>query len=269
MKKMLTAAAVATAGLLGALAPASAITRGGVPDGDAHPYVGLMVAQDADGNPLWRCTGTLVSETLFVTAGHCTESPAAHVEIWFQSDLESGIPGNGYPFDGQASGTPFTHPDYDPDAFFLVDLGAVVLDAPHTPEGGEFGALPTVGLVDTLEKGRSAPGVTTVGYGLQRAERGIHPAEADRVRYRADLMIANTKGAYGTGSTAGLWSMKLSGDAKHGGTCFGDSGGPTFVHGTNVVVAVTSFGVNARCAGGGGVYRIDSPFALEWLNSLD
>jgi hypothetical protein len=24
-----------------------------------HPFVGLMVAQDAGGNPLWRCSGTL------------------------------------------------------------------------------------------------------------------------------------------------------------------------------------------------------------------
>jgi len=44
-------------------------------DGNRHPYVGLMVAQDADGNPLWRCSGTLMSPTIFLTAGHCTEPP--------------------------------------------------------------------------------------------------------------------------------------------------------------------------------------------------
>ncbi len=227
-----------------------------------------MVAQDAEGNPLWRCTGTLVSPTLFVTAGHCTESPAAHVEIWFQSDVESGIPDNGYRSTARPRG-PVHKPRLRPRRVLPRRPRRRRPRRTLHPEGGEYGALPTVRLVDTLDKGRSAPGVTTVGYGLQRAERGVHPAVADRVRYRADLMIVNTKGAYGTGSTAGLWSMKLSGDAKHGGTCFGDSGGPTFVHGTNVVVAVTSFGVNARCAGGGGVYRIDSPFALEWLESLD
>src|SRR5688572_32482549 len=100
-----------------AVSPVGAVTDGEL-DGEGHPYVGLMVAQDADGNPMWRCSGTLISPRLFLTAGHCTESPAAHVEIWFQSDVESGIPGNGYPFEGQASGTPYTHPSYNPGAFF-------------------------------------------------------------------------------------------------------------------------------------------------------
>ena len=35
---------------------AFAITNG-QPDGDNHPYVGLMVALDKDGVPLWRCSG--------------------------------------------------------------------------------------------------------------------------------------------------------------------------------------------------------------------
>ena len=78
--KQLTAAVVASAAFALCAGPASAITNGEL-DGNAHPYVGLMVAQDADGNPLWRCTGTLLSSTVFLTAGHCTEGPAAHVEI--------------------------------------------------------------------------------------------------------------------------------------------------------------------------------------------
>jgi V8-like Glu-specific endopeptidase len=69
-----------------------------------------MVAQAADGTPLWRCSGTLLTSTVFVTAGHCTESPAAHAEIWFDADVESGIPGNGYPFTGDVGGDTFTHP---------------------------------------------------------------------------------------------------------------------------------------------------------------
>ena len=39
---------------------ATAITDGEL-DGNRHPYVGLMVAQDASGTPLWRCSGTLLS----------------------------------------------------------------------------------------------------------------------------------------------------------------------------------------------------------------
>src|SRR5215217_7131076 len=105
MRKLLVVAIVVLASVLIAAGPVAAISDG-EPDGGGHPYVGLMVAQDADGSPLWRCSGTLISRTLFLTAGHCTEAPAAHVEIWLNADVESGIPANGYPFTGQAGGTP-------------------------------------------------------------------------------------------------------------------------------------------------------------------
>ena len=66
------------------VSPAAAVTNGQL-DGSAHPYVALMLAQDADGTPLWRCTGTLISPTVFLTAGHCTEAPAAHAEIFLST----------------------------------------------------------------------------------------------------------------------------------------------------------------------------------------
>jgi V8-like Glu-specific endopeptidase len=83
--------------------PAAAITNGDL-DGNGHPYVGLMVAQEENGRPLWRCSGTLLSPRLFVTAGHCIAAPAAHAEIWFEADMESGIPANGYPSKGDVGG---------------------------------------------------------------------------------------------------------------------------------------------------------------------
>jgi hypothetical protein len=48
------------AALLSGATAALAITNG-QPDGDNHPYVGLMVALDEDGVPLWRCSGSLLS----------------------------------------------------------------------------------------------------------------------------------------------------------------------------------------------------------------
>ncbi len=44
--------------------PVGAITDGEL-DGDGHPFVGLMVAHDANHKPLWRCSGTLLSPTGF------------------------------------------------------------------------------------------------------------------------------------------------------------------------------------------------------------
>jgi hypothetical protein len=146
--------------------PAAAITRGGVPDGDDHPYVGLMVAGflDADDNfqPAWRCSGSLISPTVYVTAGHCTfgaDKPSS-----CGSTRASSRPGRlGYPSTGEVSGTPYTHPDYIDEAFFLYDLGVVVLDEPV--ELDRYASLPEVNELDQLGKGRNRAGITAVGYG--------------------------------------------------------------------------------------------------------
>jgi secreted trypsin-like serine protease len=70
-----------------------------------------------------------------------------------------------------------------------------------------------------------------------------------------------------TGFT-GDGSLLLSNNANTGGTCFGDSGGPNFLGDTNVLVGVTSFGLNSTCAGTGGVYRIDRADDLEFIQSF-
>ncbi len=241
-----------------AVSPAGAITDGEL-DGNGHPYVGLMVAQDADGNPLWRCSGTLLSPTLFLTAGHCTEAPAAHVEIWFDADVQSGIPANGYPFEGDAGGTPYTHPNYNPNAFYLFDLGVVVLDKP-VKKIKTFGVLPELNVLDQLATSRGTQNVTftAVGYGLQE----INPVfvEAERVR-----MVAYPHLIQINGGLVGDFSLLLSNNHSTGGTCFGDSGGPNFIGDSNVVGGVTSFGLNGNCAGTGGVYRVDRTDDLDWL----
>ena len=133
-----------------AVSPAAAVTDGEL-DGEGHPYVGLMVAQLEDGTPLWRCSGTLLSPTLFLTAGHCTEAPAAHVEIWFDADVTDAAL-HDYPFNGDVGGTPYTHPQYNPNAFFLFDLGVVVLDEPVVMD--EYGALPALDQLDALKTKR-------------------------------------------------------------------------------------------------------------------
>jgi hypothetical protein len=252
--------------------PASAVTNGELDNND-HPYVGLMLAQDAEGDPLWRCSGTLLSPTLFLTAGHCTEAPAAHVEIFFASGpapLAAGYPvaGDhpcagivtyGYPCVGDVGGTPYTHPQYDPDAFFLYDLGVVVLDEPFVM--ATYGALPTLNQLDAL-KPSSQTTFTSVGYGRQKSfpDAAAWKNEALRIRMVSHPHLLQIN----TGFT-GDFSLLLSNNAHTGGTCFGDSGGPNFLGDTNVVAAVTSFGINPTCAGTGGVYRVDREDDLNWL----
>lgn len=242
-------------------APADAITDGEL-DGNGHPYVGLMVAQDASGRPLWRCSGTLMSPTVFLTAGHCTESPAAHVEIWFAADVDAGRPGNGYPLNGEVGGTPFTHPQYDPNRFFIRDLGVVVLDTAFPMS--RYGALPSTDQLDSLANRRGQQDVTftAVGYGLQKSfpDAASWQTQAQRIR-----MVATPKLNQINTGFVGDFSLLLSNNANTGGTCFGDSGGPNFIGRSNVIGGVTSYGINGNCAGTGGVYRVDRSWNLTWL----
>jgi hypothetical protein len=262
-KKYLALAATTVAVLAATGVPATAVTDGEL-DGNRHPYVGLMIAQDAEGNPLWRCSGTLLSPTLYLTAGHCTEAPAAHVEIWFAADVESGIPANGYPLNGDVGGTPYTHPSYDPNAFFLFDVGVVVLDTPVNLPG--YGALPGLNVLDSLatKRGHKDLTFTSVGYGLQKSfpDAAAWKESALRIRMLATPHLIQIN----TGFT-GDASILLSNNAHTGGTCFGDSGGPNFIGDSNVVAGVTSFGLNGSCGGTGGVYRVDRADDLDWIYS--
>jgi hypothetical protein len=262
--------AAAIAGIVALLAvalgasPASAITDGAL-DGENHPYVGLMVAQDGLRNPLWRCSGTLLSPTVFLTAGHCT-SGAAHVEVWFAADVDAGRPANGYPFTGDVGGTPYTHPEYPNAAFVVRDVGVVVLDEPM--EMKEYGQLPGLDQLDKLRTRRGTQNTTftSVGYGLQQSfpDPASFLENNTRVRMVANprLLQINTPGFTGD------FSMLLSNNANTGGTCFGDSGGPNFLGTSNVVAGVTSFGLNGTCAGTGGVFRMDRSWSLDWVGDF-
>ncbi len=276
MRKLLALGAALAAALAIGILPAGAITDG-TPDMDGHPYVGIMVAKGADGNPLWRCSGTLMSSTIFLTAGHCTEPPAAQVAIWFDSGYPSQIPLApgypaaglnrcagivGYPCTGDASGTPFTHPQYDPNAFFLFDLGVVQLGAPVVK--ATYGELPTLNELDTLatQRGQQDVTFTAVGYGLQKS----FPLQASwkNVALRTRMVASPKLNQINTGFV-GDFALLLSNNAATGGTCFGDSGGPNFIGTSNVLAGVTSFGLNRTCAGTGGVYRVDRADDLAWL----
>jgi hypothetical protein len=64
--------------------PAAAITGRFVRDFE-HPFVGLAVFYDATGEFIGRCSGSLLSPSLFLTAGHCIEG-AASARVYFQQD---------------------------------------------------------------------------------------------------------------------------------------------------------------------------------------
>ena len=202
-----------------------------------------------------------MSPTLFLVAGHCTAPPVASVEIWFQSDVQSGIPGNGYPLTGQYSGTPYTHPQYGQGGFFRYDVGVVVLNAPVPTQAiGNYGALPQLDAIDQLAKRRGLQNVlfTAVGYGAQY----VNPVFVESARVR---MYSTPHLIQINGGLVGDYPLLLSNNHATGGMCYGDSGGPNFIGTSNVVGGITSFGLNGNCRGVGGVTRVDRADALNWL----
>lgn len=269
-------AVAAAATLVGAgMSSASAITDG-TPDGTGHPHVALMVAKDIDGSPMWRCSGTFISPTVYLTAGHCT-SGATRADIYLSSGpiplsqgfidagrkCAAGV--NGYPCSGDASGVAHTHPDFSDANFTLRDVGVVVLDAPVTLSS--YGTLPKLNVLDAYktERGQNPLTFTAVGYGLQKSfpDAAAWKDQSTRIR-----MVAHPKLNQINTGMVGDFALLLSNNAKTGGTCFGDSGGPNFIGSSNVVGGVTSFGINSNCAGTGGVFRMDRSWALNWVKSF-
>lgn len=262
----LAAIAIVIIALLLAVIPAAAI-QFGEPDGNAHPHVGLLVF-DVGGVPAWRCSGTLLSPTVMLTAGHCTFGTSGG-RVWFDPDVGAGRPGNGYPFSG-GTGIEFaeihTHPQYNDAAFYLHDAGVVILSQPvNLPT---YGTLAPVGLLDELatRRGLQDRSFTVVGYGLQSV---VPTLQADLVRYRGTVQLIDVNGTFGipAGVSASFTNNPGRGNGE-GGTCFGDSGGPIFYGDSNVIAAITSYGINANCAGTGGGYRVDTADDQAWINSF-
>lgn len=271
-KSLLIVTAVVLVFMLGIVAGASAITNGEL-DEDGHPHVVLLL-MEVGGEPAFRCSATLLSPTVVLTAGHCTsnypDEPFTGMRVFIESDVDNGD--NNYPYAGNNSveaASWAAHPLYETAPFFYNDVGVVILEGPGVTvdENGvaieEFGELPEVDELDKYAKqrGKHKLWFTAVGYGLQY----ISPVyeSADRVR-----MFANPKlNAINAPGMTGDFSLLLSNNHSTGGTCFGDSGGPNFIYDSNVVGGVTSFGLNGNCRGTGGVFRMDRQNVLDFVNS--
>jgi len=260
-KKPFAALASICAIALAMFVPISAVTHGEI-DGSRHPAV-LLLVMDVDGAPAFRCSGTLISPTVFLTAGHCAGEPGefSGMRVFTESDVQNG--NNNYPLAGRNSIEALTwsaHPLFTEAQFFLHDVGVVVLQKPVKLKAGSYGVLPTEGELDSLQP-RSSTVFTSVGYGVQRINPVFLTAEKVRMFAQPHLIQIDT-------GFTGDFSLLLSNNASTGGTCFGDSGGPNYLGTSNVVAGVTSFGLNGSCGGTGGVFRLDKGDVLDFVKSF-
>lgn len=230
MKKLLLLGALVLA--IGAN-PAQAIVNG-VPDGNAHPYVGMATGTGPDGrNSL--CSGTRISADRFLTSGHCF---AAESEVTIVFDEDGSSPTVSY------TGT-FTPSTTD-------DLGIVEV-AGGMP--GPYATLPALGYVDSLPHKQTA---TAVGYGIR--VRAKEFAGEVKQRYQASVELNQSN------SSSSDQYIKVSSNPskEKGATCFGDSGGPILIDDT--IIGVTAFG-GSNCTGVSYAQRVDIPSARSFIDA--
>ncbi len=251
----LTATAVLSATALAAatVAPAQAITHG-QPDGDGHPYVGMMLAR-SDAGAMWTCTGSLIDEDTFVTAGHCVEAPVTSAWVWV--DEGPIVPGSA----PEVTGSVHLHPAYDPADPTAHDLGVVELDTPVVLD--RYAELPRVDQLDSLEPSVKTT-FTAVGYGLHRTS----PPQAGRQVNPMVRTVAHPRLLKINHKQTGEGSFMVSANASTGGTCTGDSGGPVLLGHSDVLAGVVSYGKNHMCAGQSGIYRVDRADDLAFLHGF-
>jgi secreted trypsin-like serine protease len=213
-------------------------------DAGGHPAAGALLAPGSNGLAP-ECSGVLVAPRIFVTAGHCTNFALASggAYVVFGDVLQ---PNTWTPIHGTA----ITDPSYGHDSADPHDLGVVLLDsdAPVAPA-----SLPAAGAADRLARDGVAPVSVGYGYSLRLTNKDF---VYDGARHAGSIPVVS--------QTSTL--LRLDGAGAH--LCFGDSGGPQYLPGSNVVISVTSGG-SPTCRGASTATRLDSASSRAFLSAFN
>ena len=258
---------------------AHAVTGSYQPD-PIHTYVGLAVFYDEAGEFSHRCSGSLISPSVFLTAGHCTDDAEnlSSARIYFHQDAGANFdpetqqdPITGYP-DECMAGDPLCVTgsalyDYGFDNFVgfpnTRDAGIVVLDEPVTFPT-DFASIAEPGALEPLSRRRGQLGsiFTISGYGVSDNWPPTQPILSFRVRLMAEAKLNNINNSWTDGFNIQISSAPGN---NRGGICSGDSGGPILWDDTDIIVGITSFGKREQCLGNGYAYRVDQQDLLDWI----
>jgi hypothetical protein len=278
MKRITLGAVLTVVMLLSSAVPVAGIV-GGEPDGNRHPNVAMILAYGPGGGP-FRCSATLVSPTVLVTAAHCTVDVVGKVLATFQPvapvpfPLAPDDPGDhtsatGYTSApaGWVAGTPHAHPlfDWELQLNDLHDVGVIVLDSPYAL--AVPAVLPPRNYLGGLANGKggfSKHVFTLVGYGVFFQK----PTDGPKKPVAISDVTRRFTDAVGQNLTSQVLKLAENHNDSRGGggTCYGDSGGAAF-HG-GLLIGDTSFGGSQFCTGNGGIYRLDTDDARSFLDDF-